>query len=206
MQISITLVYNIFPRLAFIRAMSFRCQRDSYMQTLNTRVVSCEPSKNGEAECYEAVLEDTILFPEGGGQVLRARLVLRKDVTTFVIPCRPTTVARYSELLESIYILKGETCMIDALMLPATQINGVDVLRVTRRGSKAVHLVRSPLQVDSEALVELDWRRRFDHMQQHTGKRSHWSGRARVLDTRPQANISSPLLPTKSLASKLNPG
>ena len=84
------------------------------MQTLNTRVVSCEPSKNGEAECYEAVLEDTILFPEGGGQVLRARLVLRNDVTTFVIPCRPTTVARYSELLESIYIPKGETCMIDA--------------------------------------------------------------------------------------------
>ncbi|KAL5508833.1 hypothetical protein EMCRGX_G004088 [Ephydatia muelleri] len=122
-EISITLVYNIFPRLAFIRAMSFRCQRDSYMQTLNTRVVSCEPSKNGESECYEAVLEDTILFPEGGGQA--------DD--------------------------RGK-------------INGVDVLRVTRRGSKAVHLVKSPLQVDSEAVVELDWRRRFDHMQQHTGQ------------------------------------
>ena len=57
------------------------------------------------------------------------------------------------------------------MLEPGLQINGVDVFRVTRRGSKAVHFVNSPLQVDSEALVEVDWKRRFDHMQQHSGKR-----------------------------------
>lgn len=49
--------------------MSFKCQKDSYLQTLSTRVVSCEPSKHGEVEGYEVLLEDTVLFPEGGGQV-----------------------------------------------------------------------------------------------------------------------------------------
>ena len=89
------LVYKLLPRLT--RAMSFRCQRDSYLQTLNTKVVSCESAKNGGAECYEVVLEDTVLFPEGGGQVLQPALVLRNDITC-AISCRPTTGARYTEL------------------------------------------------------------------------------------------------------------
>ena len=49
--------------------MSFACQRDSYQQELDSRVIKCQPSNfNGNA-CYEVICEDTILFPEGGGQV-----------------------------------------------------------------------------------------------------------------------------------------
>lgn len=52
------------------RAMSFKCQRESYLQSYSSRVVSCCPAVDeGGRQVYEVVLEDTVLFPEGGGQV-----------------------------------------------------------------------------------------------------------------------------------------
>jgi misacylated tRNA(Ala) deacylase len=50
------------------------------------------------------------------------------------------------------------------------QINGVDVVRVLRRGSTAVHLTQEPLQEGAEVDIEVDWGRRFDHMQQHSAQ------------------------------------
>lgn len=48
--------------------MTFMCQRDAYLRRFRSRVVSCIPAEGGKDE-YEVVLEDTVLFPEGGGQV-----------------------------------------------------------------------------------------------------------------------------------------
>ncbi|CAI1688720.1 hypothetical protein SEUBUCD646_0N02790 [Saccharomyces eubayanus] len=47
------------------------CQRNSFLfDGFKTVVVSCEPKKDkkGKAEGYDIELQDTILFPEGGGQ------------------------------------------------------------------------------------------------------------------------------------------
>ncbi|KAM8947225.1 alanyl-tRNA editing protein Aarsd1-B-like [Pelodytes ibericus] len=49
-------------------------------------------------------------------------------------------------------------------------IGEVPVHRVTRQGPDAVHFVSSPLEVGAEVLVKIDWERRFDHMQQHSGQ------------------------------------
>ena len=49
---------------------SLHCQRDSYARSLSSVVVSCRSSQAKEHQGkYELVLEDTVLFPEGGGQV-----------------------------------------------------------------------------------------------------------------------------------------
>lgn len=53
------------------------------------------------------------------------------------------------------------------------QINGVDVVRVLRRGSTAVHFTQEPLKEGAQVEIEVDWGRRFDHMQQHSGTISH---------------------------------
>lgn len=45
--------------------MTFACQRNSYLKELVSKVISCTQVKNG----YEVVLNDTVFFPEGGGQV-----------------------------------------------------------------------------------------------------------------------------------------
>uniref|UniRef100_A0A1A7XDU8 Alanyl-tRNA synthetase domain containing 1 n=2 Tax=Iconisemion striatum TaxID=60296 RepID=A0A1A7XDU8_9TELE len=111
--------------------MAFQCQRDSLMTELVTSVVSCCPAElkrevNGKKETlkgFNVKLQDTILFPEGGGQPDDHGLI-------------------------------GE----------------VPVLRVTRQGADAFHFVASPVEVGQEVLVKVDWERRFDHMQQHSGQ------------------------------------
>jgi len=50
------------------------------------------------------------------------------------------------------------------------EIAGVEVLRITRRGSTAVHFLPSPLEVGTMVDMEVDWQRRFDHMRQHSGR------------------------------------
>lgn len=49
-------------------------------------------------------------------------------------------------------------------------IGDVPVLRVTRQGPEAIHFVGSPLEEGQEVQVKVDWERRFDHMQQHSGE------------------------------------
>ena len=42
-----------------------------------------------------------------------------------------------------------------------------------RVGAAAVHYVEEELTEGSQVEVELDWKRRFDHMQQHSGEMQH---------------------------------
>lgn len=44
------------------------------------------------------------------------------------------------------------------------------MLRVTRQGPDAVHFVSSSLDPGQEVHLKVDWDRRFDHMQQHSGQ------------------------------------
>ena len=53
--------------------MALACQKDSYLKELTTRVKSIEKcsiklSKKEKIDGFEVILEDTVLFPEGGGQ------------------------------------------------------------------------------------------------------------------------------------------
>ena len=50
-------------------SMVFACQQDSFLKNFKTKVVSCEAGKLAGKDAYELILEDTVLFPEGGGQV-----------------------------------------------------------------------------------------------------------------------------------------
>lgn len=110
------------------------CQNDSYLKSLRTKVVSCEKvaakkEKSGEVvwSGYEVEFQDTVLFPEGGGQPYDTGIVV---------------------------------------------VNGkqVKVKNVQRDGLTAVHLLEEEVPKDSEVELRLDWRRRLDHMQQHTGQ------------------------------------
>lgn len=107
-------------------------ERDPFCRSLATRI-----SGTGlEAGRPFVLLEDTLFYPEGGGQ-----------------PCDQGT------------------------------INGVAVLDVQKRGAEIRHTLAQPLP-EGPAALELDWDRRFDHMQQHTGQhlltavaqdRFHWA-------------------------------
>lgn len=93
-------------------------ERDPYLVSLATRVVDAGEDNRG----FWVVLEDTVFYPEGGGQ-----------------PADRGTVA------------------------------GVEVLDVQKVQGAIRHYLAAPL-APGPVTLSLDWERRFDHMQQHTGQ------------------------------------
>ena len=49
-------------------------------------------------------------------------------------------------------------------------LNGVKVLQVEEMDGIIHHIVEQPLTIGEEVVGEIDWSRRFDHMQQHSGQ------------------------------------
>ncbi|KAH0487758.1 MAG: uncharacterized protein KVP18_002703 [Porospora cf. gigantea A] len=111
--------------------MAFLCQRDSYLKEVTTKVVACQPAKRKlvlggkkqNVSGFTVELEESVFFPEGGGQ-------------------------------------PGDH----------GQVNDATVLDVQRSGPKALLFVDKRLDVESTAHCNLDWTRRYDHMQHHTGQ------------------------------------
>ncbi|XP_066261067.1 alanyl-tRNA editing protein Aarsd1 [Euwallacea similis] len=110
--------------------MVFKCQRDAFLKEFASKVIACEKiqqkgdgANTDSSELFEVILEDTILFPEGGGQ-----------------PCD------YGSL------------------------NEVPVFKVIRRADKAIHITNQPFLEGEEVKQKVNWERRFDHMQQHSGQ------------------------------------
>ena len=51
-------------------------------------------------------------------------------------------------------------------------VNDLSVIRVTRKNGQAIHFIQTdaPLQIGDNYLQKVNWKRRFDHMQQHSGQ------------------------------------
>ncbi|RCK63478.1 putative alanyl-tRNA editing protein alaX [Candida viswanathii] len=119
------------------------CQKNSFLKTFNTQVVSSyefvppltskdkqnKKSQSTKPKEFGIEFQDTILFPEGGGQPY--------DKGTITI-------------------------------LPENRI--IDVKSVVRDKLKAVHLVDELIEPGTEVTLNVDWARRIDIMQQHTGQ------------------------------------
>ena len=52
--------------------MAWRCQVEPYLKEMSATVVKCEPAsyklKNKKINGFNVVLNETVFFPEGGGQ------------------------------------------------------------------------------------------------------------------------------------------
>ncbi|XP_004525888.1 alanyl-tRNA editing protein Aarsd1-B [Ceratitis capitata] len=115
--------------------MVFKCQEDSFLRQFSSKVLSCEPAtlewtppgetSTRKLQGFNVICEDTILFPEGGGQ-----------------PC------------------------------DYGQLDGQPVRSVIRKGTEAIHFVESSSGFEEGNVVKqsLDWNRRLDNMQQHSGQ------------------------------------
>jgi len=111
----------------------FHCQRDSFARELETEVISCKPAtrkvevdgKKTLVNGCDLVCQDTVIFPEGGGQ--------NSDKGT---------------------------------------IKGIPVVSSTRVNDKAVHFLSEQVNLlNGERVVQIvDWERRWDNMQQHSGQ------------------------------------
>lgn len=95
------------------------CQIDSFRREGTFTVLACQPREDGR---FDVLLDDSVLYPEGGGQ-----------------PADHGT------------------------------LDGVPVQDVQRDPRGVLHRTQGPLPV-GPVRAEVDWARRFDHMQQHTAQ------------------------------------
>lgn len=93
--------------------------QDAYLREYESTVISCTRN-NG---LYEVVLNDTIFYPEGGGQAC--------DLG----------------------------CLDDAEVVNVQEVN-----------EQVVHYCNKPLEAGKKVTGKIDWQRRFDNMQNHTGE------------------------------------
>ncbi|KAF2643158.1 ThrRS/AlaRS common domain-containing protein [Massarina eburnea CBS 473.64] len=138
---------------------ALRCQRDSYLQFLETQVVSCTeyippkaPQASGKSKSKKSTdpekaaensvdtsskqwlieFEDSVLFPEGGGQ--------------------PTDHGSITPLSQD------------------SDIAPIPITNIQRHGLRCVHFSTQPLQPGQKVRQNLEFTRRWDNMQQHTGQ------------------------------------
>lgn len=138
----------------FMRVGELACQKDSFLRELTATVVSCETAKmavaaakkargtSSDTVAYDVILSDSVLFPEGGGQ-----------------PCDYGTLR----------VVSGDDNKADP-SCEATPAPPLSITNVRRVGDTCVLTSPAPLPVGATVHQMVDWPRRMDHMQHHTGQ------------------------------------
>ncbi|XP_038223332.1 alanine--glyoxylate aminotransferase 2, mitochondrial [Zerene cesonia] len=137
-------------------------------------------------EAFSNVMEDAkdmgVLFGCGGryANVLRIKppmCINKKDFTSKVVKCEPTKepIVEYGKTSK----FEGYQITLDnTILFPAGGgqphdrgwLNDIEVLQVLRKGEEALHFTDKPLEVGAVVSQKINWQRRFDHMQQHSGQ------------------------------------
>jgi alanyl-tRNA synthetase len=85
------------------------------------------------------------------------------------------------------------------------RLGTTDVVNTIDDGEHVVHVVKSPLSLGEVVHGEIDWMRRFDHMQQHTGQHVLSAAFDRVLDNRTMSFHMGGEFSTIDLAREVSP-
>lgn len=141
------------------------CQRDSYLRTLDTEVTSCiewsppktagskNSPKNGvpastPEKAYLIEFADSVLFPEG-------IFVLPRDISCladeFPGGGQPTDHGTVT-------------------LLSSDSAESIPIKSIQRQGLRCIYYSHQLLGPGTRVRQEVDFRRRWDHMQQHTGQ------------------------------------
>lgn len=150
------------------------CQRWPFLRELLATVVACDevtvapptaakqttkaaaskkPATAPAETLYDIVLSDSLLFPVGGGQPCDYG-TLHFDHPTHTRCCNS----------------ENENKPLPDCNVAKECAESVEVRMVQRSGSTCVLRCNKPLPVGLSVLTRVDWPRRLDHMQHHTGQ------------------------------------
>ncbi|EGV65107.1 hypothetical protein CANTEDRAFT_97577 [Yamadazyma tenuis ATCC 10573] len=124
------------------------CQKESFLKTLATTVCSCEPHKGH-------------ITPKDKQNKNKKK----KDSDA----SNGTEVKYAIELADTVIFPEGGGQPCDQGFIKS-ETDEVFVSEAIREGLTALHLSNKPLVPGTKVNVSMDWARRFDHMQQHTGQ------------------------------------
>jgi alanyl-tRNA synthetase len=85
------------------------------------------------------------------------------------------------------------------------RLGPTDVLDTIDADEQVLHVVREPIDVGTAVHGEIDWKRRFDHMQQHTGQHVLSAACDRLLDNRTMSFHMGTEASTIDLAREISP-
>lgn len=147
------------------------CQRDSYLKTLTTTVISCKQ------HVVSAGSESVNKAKKGKKSKKVKRSVEGKSGGEKSLPDENTKKLYEVEFQDTILFPEGGGQPSDTGFLTVrckdecdTDSHVIPVSHVKREGLKAVHITSEPISVGAKVGMQVDWKRRFDHMQQHTGQ------------------------------------
>ena len=86
------------------------------------------------------------------------------------------------------------------------RLGTTEVLNTIDDDERVLHVVRDPIAVGAAVHGEIDWARRFDHMQQHTGQHVLSAAFDRLLDNRTMSFHMGGETSTIDLAREVSPG
>lgn len=131
---------------------------DSYMKSCRAAVLECRQNKNR----FEILLDQTCFFPEGGGQ---------PGDTGMLIPCavsdcgaQDTSAPDAGDGSSSGAESEGRGSSSGA------ESAGIAVFDTHEKDGLVFHYTEKPLPEGTEVTAVIDWERRFDLMQQHSGE------------------------------------
>lgn len=117
---------------------------DAYAKECDALVLECREciyqKENQEAAVYGLVLDRTVFFPEGGGQPA--------DEGWLSVP--------------------GEEC--DRISAEGLKENTIRILDVQKQEGIILHYVSEPVPVGTRVKAVLDWKLRYERMQNHSGE------------------------------------
>ncbi|MCD7765185.1 MAG: alanyl-tRNA editing protein, partial [Lachnospiraceae bacterium] len=116
--------------------------KDAYVQEFTATVLDCCEGKKG----FEVILSATAFYPEGGGQPY------------------DTGILRVTESGDA-ETAQGATERIDL-----NSAETVRVLEVHEKNGELIHYTDAALPAGAQVFGKIDWERRFDLMQQHSGE------------------------------------
>ncbi len=170
--------------------------QDPYIREFDSEVIEMQ-EENGR---YLAVLAESAFYPEGGGQPADHGVLIitgeQKNLAEFdagSIKSESTvTVCGNSSGCNSKLScdrIKQDKSLDDELKIDKSEINGavdaeyfgiekkknqnskiIKVTDVQEINDKVWHTISEPLPVGTKVHGRIDWKRRFDHMQQHSGE------------------------------------
>ncbi len=139
--------------------------KDAYIKEFTATVLDCREGKKG----CEVILSATAFYPEGGGQPYDMgilRTMRSESDTEKTMTCEETSFAG----MDRNKSLCLNTEATDAEPTKAEPAGIVHVLEVHEKNGELIHYTDAALPVGAQVYGKIDWERRFDLMQQHSGE------------------------------------
>lgn len=136
---------------------ALKCQQDSYLQTLETEVISCTE----------------YVPPKAAQQSGKAKTKKSTDPTKFTENGEPSSKTYLIELADSVLFPEGGGQPTDhGTLTPIDKDSGdsIPITNIQRHGLRCIHFSPEPLAPGATVRQTVNFPRRWDHMQQHTGQ------------------------------------